>query len=156
LNFEKGRETASGAEFAAVPQVGEQFIGLIFFPKNVKKVSGLANKEDVLILNNLLDEYSENWATALEQFTIRRLPDALALWEIDTNVFPASKTLFAEFLLRDSLSKVMNKLFPQLFSPPLRDLISATTLSYAEIFKAHKGWISKVKNSNAKLLKAQN
>ncbi|MDZ8049952.1 MAG: FAD-dependent oxidoreductase [Aulosira sp. ZfuVER01] len=112
--------------------------------------------EDVLILNNLLDEYSENWANAVEQFTIRRLPDARALWEIDTNVFPTSKILFAEFLLREKFSRIMNKLFPQIFFPPLRDLIPSSTIPYADILKLHKGWISKVKSSNEKFFQVRN
>ncbi|GAX41653.1 Kynurenine 3-monooxygenase [Tolypothrix sp. NIES-4075] len=44
--------------------------------------------EDVLIFDSLLDEYSDEWATALEQFTIRRRPDVYALWELDAHVIP--------------------------------------------------------------------
>ncbi|HEY9602750.1 MAG TPA: NAD(P)/FAD-dependent oxidoreductase [Allocoleopsis sp.] len=106
--------------------------------------------EDVFVLDSLLDEYSDEWASALEQFTIRRQPDTHALWELDTNVFPTSKALFTEFMLRESFAKIMNKLFPQLFLPPLREVLATTTLPYSEIFKSYQGWILKVKKSNEK------
>ncbi|MEH1934692.1 MAG: NAD(P)/FAD-dependent oxidoreductase [Nostoc sp.] len=108
--------------------------------------------EDVLIFDSLLDEYSDEWATAIEQFTIRRRPDAYALWELDTNVIPVSKSLFTEFILRESLAKMMNKLFPQFFIPPLRELLSASTIPYSDILKSYQGWILKVKNYNKKFL----
>jgi kynurenine 3-monooxygenase len=84
--------------------------------------------EDVFILDSLLDEYSDEWASALEQFTIRRQPDTHALWELDTNVFPTSKVLFTEFMLRETFAKIMNKLFPQFFLPPLREVLATTAL----------------------------
>ncbi|HBB35925.1 MAG TPA: FAD-dependent monooxygenase [Cyanobacteria bacterium UBA8803] len=210
-----------GITFGAVPQLNGTFIGLLFFPKNEKKVVGLSSTaevmdffhqnmpevgqllseaeaaaflkrpistqlktrcnryhygdsvlimgdaahavssslgqgcnnafEDVMVFDSLLDEYADEWAAAVEQFTIRRQPDAYALWELDTNVFPASKTLFLEFMVRESFAKIMNKLFPQFFLPPLREVLSTTALSYAEILKSYQGWISKVKKSNEKL-----
>lgn len=106
--------------------------------------------EDVLIFDSLLDEYSDEWAAAVEQFTIRRKPDAYALWELDTNIIPTSKTLFTEFIFRESFAKLMHKLFPQFFVPPLRELLSASTVPYSEILKSYRGWVSKVKNSNKK------
>ena len=106
--------------------------------------------EDAFIFDNLLDEYDDNWNLALEQFTIRRQADVYALWELDTNVFPTSKILFTEFILRESFAKLMHKLSPQLFKPSLRDVLSTTTISFAEILKSHQGWVSKVKKSNQK------
>jgi len=108
--------------------------------------------EDVLIFDSLLDKYSDEWATAVEQFTIRRRPDAYALWELDANVIPTSKILFTEFILRESFAKIMNKLFPQFFVPPLWELLSASTVPYSDILKFYQGWVSKVKNSNRKFL----
>ncbi|MBE9214160.1 FAD-dependent monooxygenase [Plectonema cf. radiosum LEGE 06105] len=106
--------------------------------------------EDTFIFDNLLDEYGDDWNLALEQFTICRQSDVYALWELDTNVYPSSKVLFTEFLLRETFAKVMHKLSPQLFKPPLREVLSTTTLSFSEILKSHQGWISKVKNANQK------
>jgi kynurenine 3-monooxygenase len=111
--------------------------------------------EDVLVLDSLLDEYAEEWNLALEQFTIRRQPDMYALWELDTNVFPASKTLFAEFIIRESFAKITNKLFPKLFLPPLREVLATSAMPYSEIFKSYKNWILKVKKYNEKFFSAE-
>jgi kynurenine 3-monooxygenase len=111
--------------------------------------------EDVLVLDSLLDEYSEEWSLALEQFTIRRKPDMYALWELDTNVFPASKTLFAEFIIRESFAKITHKLFPQLFMPPLREVIATSAMPYSQIFKSYKNWILKVKKYNEKFFSVE-
>ncbi|ARV61023.1 vioC monooxygenase [Nostocales cyanobacterium HT-58-2] len=110
--------------------------------------------EDVLIFDNLLDEYSDNWANAIAQFTIRRQPDAHALMELSNNSFPLSRGLLIEFLLRESFAKFMHQLFPQRFSPSLFDLVFDSTVPYREILNSHKGWISKVKKSNEKFLAA--
>ena len=110
--------------------------------------------EDVLVFNSLLDECGEDWEQALEQFTVRRQPDAEALWELDTNVFPANKALFAEFILRESFSKVMHKLLPGWFVPPLRVLIPGST-PYSDILKSYQGWISKVKRANEQFVVRQ-
>lgn len=108
--------------------------------------------EDVVVLDSLLDEYSDNLAAALEQFTIRRMLDAHALVELGDNAFPSSTRLFIEFILRERLAKLMHQLFPKRFSPSLFQLISETTVPYSEILQLHKGWISKVKQSNEKFL----
>lgn len=108
--------------------------------------------EDVLVLDTLLDKYSDNWAKATEQFTIHRKPDADALAELDTNVSPLSKALSQEFYLRESFASMMNSLFPKLFLPPLREMISDTTLPYSEVLKSYQRWVSKVRKSNEKLL----
>lgn len=98
-----------------------------------------------------MDEYSDDLAVALEQFTIRRQPDGLALVELGDYAFPTSTGLFIEFILRESLAKSLHQLFPKYFPPSLIDLIFETTLPYSEILNSYKGWISKVKKSNEKL-----
>ncbi len=109
--------------------------------------------EDVMLLDSLLDEYSEKWEDALAQFTIKRQPDAYALSELDHNVFPSSKALFTEFILRENFARVMNKLLPNIFKPSLRDLIADSTIPFADILKSYQSWISRVKNSNDKLIR---
>ncbi len=108
--------------------------------------------EDVVLFDNLLDEYSDNLAAAIEQFTICRKQDAHSLVELGDNAFPSTKGLFIEFVLRESLAKILHQLFPKLFSPSLSELIFETTVPYSEILQLYKGWISKVKQSNEKLL----
>jgi kynurenine 3-monooxygenase len=104
--------------------------------------------EDVAIFDNLLDEYSDNLAQAVQQFTVRRQADAYALVELSDNAFPTSKELFIQFLLRESIAKTLHKLFPQRFPLSMMKMISETTIPYSEILQLHKGWITKVKRAN--------
>jgi kynurenine 3-monooxygenase len=110
--------------------------------------------EDVVVFDNLLDEYSDNLAKAIEQFTIRRTEDAHALLELSNNSFPSSKKLMIEYVLRERLTKFLHQLFPKRFSPSLSDLIFETTVPYSEILKSYQGWILKVKKSNEEFLAA--
>lgn len=110
--------------------------------------------EDSVIFDRLLDEYSDNWAQAIEQFTVRRKPDAHALVELSNYVFPLSKKLLFEFVLRERLTRILHQRFPQRFSPSLSELLFESAVPYSEILELYKGWISKVKKSNAKFLKA--
>ena len=108
--------------------------------------------EDVVIFNNLLDEYSDNLAEAIAQFTTCRKVDAHALVELGDNAFPSAPGLFIEFILREQIYKILHQLFPQRFPPSLSDLVFETTVPYSKIMNMHKGWIAKVKNSNEKFL----
>ncbi|HLO89161.1 MAG TPA: NAD(P)/FAD-dependent oxidoreductase [Nostocaceae cyanobacterium] len=108
--------------------------------------------EDVLVFNQLLDEYADNLELALEQYSIRRKPDADALRELSDYSFPLSKGLFIEFLIRQYSAKFLNKLFPQKFSPPLLEVVFESTIPYREVYRNYQGWLNKVKKSNAKYL----
>ena len=112
-----------------------------------------ASFEDVALFDELLDEYSDEVAQAISQFTLRRQPDAHALVELSDYAFPLSgKLLFVEFFIRLRAGQFLHQLFPKRFSLPLFQLISETTVPYAEILNAHKGWIDKVKQANEKFL----
>ncbi|MFE1743999.1 FAD-dependent oxidoreductase [Coleofasciculus sp. H7-2] len=101
--------------------------------------------EDSVIFDRLLDEYSDNWAQAIEQFTVRRKPDAHALVELSNHVFPSSKKLLIEFIFRERLARILHQRFPQRFSPSLSELLFESAVPYSEILKLYQGWISKVK-----------
>ncbi|GAA6618100.1 FAD-dependent oxidoreductase [Scytonema sp. NUACC26] len=107
--------------------------------------------EDVVLLDALLNEYSDDFLLAIEQFTVRRKQDALALVELGDNAFPSTTRLFIEFALRESVARFLHKVFPQYFIPPLSELIFETTTPYSDILDLYKGWISKVRKSNASL-----
>ena len=112
-----------------------------------------ASFEDVALFDELLNEYSDNFAEAISQFTLRRLPDAHALVELSDYTFPLSnKLLFVEFFIRLRAAQFLHQLFPKRFSLSLFQLVSETTVPYAEILNCHKGWISKVKQANEKFL----
>jgi kynurenine 3-monooxygenase len=110
--------------------------------------------EDVVMFDNLLDEYSDNLAKAIEQFTVRRKADAHALVELCDSVIPLSTGLLIEFILRERLAKILHPLFPKHFSPSIFELISETTVPYSKILNSYQGWVSKVKKSNEKFLAA--
>lgn len=62
-----------------------------------------ASFEDVAFFDELLNEYSDNIAEAIAQFTLRRKPDAHALVELSDYTFPLSgKLLFFESFIRKS------------------------------------------------------
>lgn len=106
--------------------------------------------EDVTVFDKLLDQYSDDIALALEQFTINRKEDAHALAELSENGFPSSSKLFIEFIIRERFAKIMHQLFPKYFSPSMMELISNSTVPYSEILNSYKGWMSKLKKSNEK------
>lgn len=109
--------------------------------------------EYVVIFNTLLDEYLDNLAEALAQFTLRRRPDAHALVELSDNAFPLSdKLLFFEFLIRLRSAQILHKLFPKYFSKSLFQLVSETTVPYSEILNIYQNWITKVKQSNKRYM----
>ncbi len=109
--------------------------------------------EDVVVFDNLLDEYSDNLAEALEQFTVRRKPDAHALVELGNNAFPLDKRLYFEYILKGRLANFLHQLFPKRCSPSLYELISDGTVPYSETLKLYRSWVSRVKRSNEKFLK---
>ncbi len=110
--------------------------------------------EDAAIFDKLLDEFGDNWAKAIAQFTVRRKADAHALVELSDNSIPASSKLFIEFAIRARLAKMLHKVFPNRFSPSLFELVTESSVPYSEILDRYKGWIAKVKKSNQQFLEA--
>ncbi len=56
--------------------------------------------EDVVVFDSLLDEYFDNLAEVLPEFTVRRKRDTYALQELCESRFPLSETLVIELSLR--------------------------------------------------------
>jgi kynurenine 3-monooxygenase len=110
--------------------------------------------EDVAIVDKLLDEYADDWATAIAQFTVRRKADAHALVELGDYSFPSSPKLFIEFVVREQVAKTLHQLFPNRFAPSLTELVFESSVPYSEILQSYKGWIAKVKKSNQQFLEA--
>ena len=101
--------------------------------------------EDVLILGQLLEKYRDDWAQVLPQFSQQRVPDAHALRELSDYTFPRQKFLVIEFLLRLTITRLLNRWFPNWFKPFVFDLVIDTDLPYCEILSLNQGWINKVK-----------
>ena len=83
----------------------------------------------------------------LEQFTKRRLADAHAVVELSNYTLPFARNLFVELILRQRLAKILHRLFPQRFLPPLFEAMHESSILYKDIFKQYKGWCNKVKRS---------
>lgn len=105
--------------------------------------------QDVACLNQLLDQYQDDWAQVLPQFSQQRVVEAHALRDLSDYSFPRSKSLVVEFFLRLTLGRKLHQWFPQRFSPFVFDLVLDTDLDYSEVLRLSQGWINKVKRSMA-------
>ena len=105
--------------------------------------------EDILIIDQLLDQYQNNWSQMVVQFSQQRVAEAHALKDLSDYSFPRSKSLILEFFLRLTLGRKLNQWFPRWFKPFVFDLVLDTDLSYTEVLRLSQGWINKVKRSMA-------
>lgn len=105
--------------------------------------------EDIQLINQLLDQYQDDWSQVLPQFSQQRVPEAHALKDLSDYSFPRSKSLVIEFFLRLTLGRKLHQCFPQWFKPFVFDLVLDSDLSYAEVLQLSQGWINKVKHSMA-------
>jgi len=103
--------------------------------------------EDVLIVEQLLDHYEDDWARVLPAFSEQRVPDAHALRELSNYSFPRTKALGVEYFLRLKISRVLHQWFPQWVKPFVFDLVLDHNLSYSQVLTLSQGWINKVKRS---------
>ncbi|MDB9519591.1 NAD(P)/FAD-dependent oxidoreductase [Roseofilum reptotaenium CS-1145] len=106
--------------------------------------------QDVLFCTGLLDQYQDDWAKALPEFSCQRLPEVHALRELADYTFPRSKPMFLEFLFHVMLGKKLTQWFPQIFQPFILTEIFETDLPYSQILNRHKNWINRVKLSMGK------
>ncbi|MGL4617630.1 MAG: FAD-dependent oxidoreductase [Chroococcidiopsis sp.] len=106
-----------------------------------------ASLEDVLIFEQLLEQYDDDWALALPAFSQQRVPDAHALGELSNYSFPRTKILVVEFFLRLTTSRLLRRWFPGWVKPFVFDLVLDNDLSYSQVLSLSQGWINKVKRS---------
>lgn len=105
--------------------------------------------QDVAILDQLLDQFQDDWSQALPQFSRQRVPEAHALKDLSDYSFPRSTPLVIEFFLRLTLGRKLHQWFPDQFQPFVFDLVLDSDISYAKVLDLHQGWINKVKRSIA-------
>ncbi|MBD1914684.1 MULTISPECIES: NAD(P)/FAD-dependent oxidoreductase [Cyanophyceae] len=103
--------------------------------------------QDVEWLNQLLDQYQDDWSQVLPQFSQQRVVEAHALRDLSDYSFPRSKALVLEFFLRLTVGRKLHQWFPKRFSPFVFDLVLDTDLNYSEVLRRSQGWINKVKRS---------
>ncbi|BAZ44855.1 Kynurenine 3-monooxygenase [Chondrocystis sp. NIES-4102] len=105
--------------------------------------------EDVRILNELSNEYADQWGEILPEFTKRRVSDTQAIVKLSNYTLPSVSSLAIEFMIKQRLAKILYKLFPQHFLPPLFDALNDSSIAYKDILQQYQGWVSKVKKSQA-------
>lgn len=108
-----------------------------------------AGLEDVLIFDQLLDHYQDNWEQALPAFSEKRVPDAHALKELSDYALPRRKILVAELFLRLKIKRFLNRLFPNVFKPFVFDLLLDSNVPYCEVLRANQGWINRLKKADS-------
>lgn len=101
--------------------------------------------EDVLIFEQLLDHYEDDWARVLPAFSEQRVPDAHALRELSDYSFPRTRALVLEYFLRLRIRRVLHRWFPQWVQPFVFDLVFDYDLPYSQVLNLSQGWINKVK-----------
>lgn len=106
-----------------------------------------ASLEDVLIFEQLLKQYENDWARALPAFSEQRVPDAHALKELSDYSFPRTKQLMFEYFLWLTIRRILHRWFPQQVKPFVFDLLLDHDLPYSRVLSLHQGWINKVKRS---------
>ncbi|WP_081716837.1 FAD-dependent oxidoreductase [Leptolyngbya sp. Heron Island J] len=99
--------------------------------------------EDIEIINQLLDQFQDNWSQVLPQFSQQRVPEAHALKDLSDYSFPRSTPLVIEFFLRLTLGRKLHQWFPKTFQPFVFDLVLDSDLSYGEVLKLSQGWTRK-------------
>ncbi len=104
--------------------------------------------QDVGVLNQLLDQYQDNWSQILPEFSAQRIPEVHALRELSDYSFPRKRWLVFEFILRLQIGRALNRWFPQHFPPFLFDLVFDSDLPYSDVLNIHQGWINKVKQAS--------
>lgn len=110
--------------------------------------------EDVTVLDRLLDEYADDLSLVLKQFTKRRLVDTHAIIELSNHTLPFSQSLFVQLIVRQRLAKLLHRLFPKRFLPPLFEALHESSIPYADILYKYQSWCNKVKKSQQKFDKS--
>ena len=110
--------------------------------------------EDVTVLGRLLDEYADDLNLVLKQFTKRRLADTHAIVELSNHTLPFSQSLFVQLIIRQRLAKLLHRLFPKRFLPPLFEALHESSIPYADILREYQSWCNKVKKSRQKFSKS--
>ncbi|KAH9495524.1 hypothetical protein Btru_013497 [Bulinus truncatus] len=100
--------------------------------------------EDCIILDEILDQYDNDFSKALPAYTLKRNPDAKAICDLAmyNYVEMRSKVNTRTFLIRKKLDNLLFKLFPKTWVP-LYTMVSFTRIGYLEAIKQRE-WQDKV------------
>lgn len=95
-----------------------------------------AGFEDCRVLNQLLDQYQDNWDTVLPVFQQLRKPDADAIAQLALDNFIEMRDLVAdkEFLLRKKIEAKLHELFPEKWIPLYSMVTFYENIRYSEAY----------------------
>lgn len=87
-----------------------------------------AGFEDISVLNDLMEEFGDDWKTIFEQYQVQRKPNADAIAELSYRNFMemSSKTADDKFLLQKKIEKRFSQKYPEKWMP----LYSRVTFSH--------------------------
>jgi kynurenine 3-monooxygenase len=90
--------------------------------------------EDCFVLNKLLDEYNEDWNLVLEQFQLRRKPDADAIADLALQNFieMRDKVGDALFLVRKKIEAKLHTHYPDKWIPQYTMVTFSPDIRYSE------------------------
>lgn len=97
-----------------------------------------AGFEDCRILNNMLNEHKDDWATVLPLFQRNRKPDADAIAQLALTNFIEMRDLVADadFLLRKQIEAKLHDLFPDKWIPLYSMVTFHDNIRYSDALKA--------------------
>lgn len=92
-----------------------------------------AGFEDCTVLNELIEQYGEDWKTIFSEFSRLRKPNADAIADLAVRNFIEMRDLVADpdFILKNKIDKRMGMLFPKKWLP-LYSMVTFSNMSYSE------------------------
>jgi kynurenine 3-monooxygenase len=96
-----------------------------------------AGFEDCRILNALLDQHHDNWATALTAFQQLRKPDTDAISKLALDNFVEMRDLVADadFILRKKIEAKLHELYPDKWIPLYSMVTFHDNMRYSEAYQ---------------------
>lgn len=93
-----------------------------------------AGFEDCSVLNQLIDQYGEDWKAILENFQSMRKPDADAIADMAVNNFTEmrSKTADPKFLLQKKIEARLHERYPHKWIPAYSQVTFSPHIRYSE------------------------
>ncbi len=126
----KGPQTPEGGTSLLI---GDAAHGIVpFFGQGMN-----AGFEDCRILNDLLNQYEDDWEKALPEFQNQRKPDTDAIAQLALDNFIEMRDLVAdpEFILRKKIEARLHQLFPDKWIPLYSMVTFNETIRYSEALK---------------------
>jgi len=96
-----------------------------------------AGFEDCSVLNDLIDQHSENWAEILSTFQDMRKPDADAIADLAINNFTEmrAKTADPKFLLQKKIEAKLHELYPDKWIPAYSQVTFSPQIRYSDALR---------------------